>query len=83
MAGKTDTVQSITDVLDPGRARALQATLGDDPTIEAGDPLPPFAHQIYFWDPQPPRTLGRDGHPATGGSSPTWATRNGCGPRAS
>ncbi len=56
--------------MDPARARALQATLGEVPTIRSGDPLPPFAHHIYFWDPQPPAALGRDGHPATGALIP-------------
>ncbi len=55
-----------TDLMDPARARALQATLGDQATLQAGDPLPPFFHQVYFWDPQPPKALGEDGHPATG-----------------
>jgi 3-methylfumaryl-CoA hydratase len=59
-------VQTRIDPLDPDRARALQATLGDAPSIRMGDPIPPFAHHIYFWDPQPPQDLGRDGHPATG-----------------
>lgn len=57
---------SQTDVMDPARARALQATLGMDQTIGSGDPLPPFFHQIYFWTPEPPARLGRDGHPKTG-----------------
>lgn len=70
MAGKTDPVQSITDTLDPARARALQATLGEVPSIDTGDPLPPFAHHIYFWDPHLPDALGPDGHPATGGFIP-------------
>ena len=56
--------------MDPARARALQATLGATPSIVSGDPLPAFAHHIYFWDPQPPDALGRDGHPATGGLIP-------------
>lgn len=62
----TDQTQTLIDPMDPARARALQATLGRPTDIEAGAPLPPFAHQIYFWDPQPPDHLGRDGHPATG-----------------
>ena len=66
----SDQVQTLTDVMDPARARALQATLGETPTITSGDPLPPFAHHIYFWDPQPPAALGRDGHAATGGLIP-------------
>ncbi|MDJ0629260.1 MAG: acyl dehydratase [Rhodobacter sp.] len=59
--------QTLTDRLDPARAAALHATLGrPGPAPQAGDPLPPFWHQIYFWDPQPPGALGPDGHPRTG-----------------
>ncbi|SNR38507.1 FAS1-like dehydratase domain-containing protein [Puniceibacterium sediminis] len=54
------------DVLDPARAQALQAALGLEPDAEVGTPLPPFFHQIYFWEPQPPELLGRDGHPRVG-----------------
>lgn len=64
------TTHHTTDIFDPARARALQATLGQAPAIEAGDPLPPFAHHIYFWDPQPDANLGGDGHPAVGGFIP-------------
>lgn len=59
-------MQSRTDALDPARACALQSTLGLDQSIEMGSPLPPFFHQIYFWDAQPPSALGRDGHLKTG-----------------
>lgn len=55
-----------TDMMDPARAAALCATLGLADSIAVGDALPPFFHQIYFWDPQPPQGLGRDGHPAVG-----------------
>ncbi|KHQ53482.1 FAS1-like dehydratase domain-containing protein [Mameliella alba] len=55
-----------TDVMDPDRARALQAALDLPVTIDAGTPLPVFFHQIYFWDAQPPGVLGRDGHPRVG-----------------
>ena len=59
--------QTLTDPIDPARAAALHATLDRaGPAPQAGDPLPPFWHQIYFWDPQPPGKLGPDGHPATG-----------------
>lgn len=54
------------DVLDVARAQALQAALGQTPAITMGDTLPPFAHHIYFWDPQTPNILSQDGHPATG-----------------
>ncbi len=56
--------------MDPNRARALQAALGMAPDLGYGDPLPVFFHQLYFWDPQPPEQLGRDGHPKTGGIIP-------------
>ncbi|MBS1300981.1 acyl dehydratase [Loktanella sp. SALINAS62] len=65
----TDT-QTLTDPMDPARATALAATLGCGHSYAVGDPLPPFAHQIYFWTPQPPDALGRDGHPALGGFLP-------------
>ena len=56
--------------MDPARARALQAMLGVKPSLEAGDALPPFFHQVHFWDPQPAGELGRDGHPRPGGIIP-------------
>ena len=58
------------DVLDPARANAFLAALGDDQRLQAGDALPPFFHQLYFWSPQPPENLGRDGHPKVGGLIP-------------
>jgi len=70
MTAEMASTQTLTDIMDPARARALQATLGLNPTIEAGSPLPPFFHHIYFWDPLPPSGLGRDGHPALGGFVP-------------
>ena len=70
MQSKTHQTQSITDTLDPARAAALEATLGQTPSIQSGDALPPFAHHIYFWDAQTPDALGPDGHPTTGGFIP-------------
>ena len=64
------TVYRQSDVLDPARAQAMQVALGRAPELQAGDPLPPFFHQLYFWAPQPPATLGRDGHPKVGGLIP-------------
>ncbi|WP_170416330.1 acyl dehydratase [Ruegeria atlantica] len=61
----TDEIQ--TDVMDPARASALLAALGSRKKFGAGDHLPPFFHQLYFWSPQPPAALGRDGHPKVGG----------------
>lgn len=55
-----------TDVMDPERAQALAVALDRGRGIDVGDPLPPFFHQIYFWEAQPPGLLGRDGHPRVG-----------------
>ncbi|MEL6958932.1 MAG: MaoC family dehydratase N-terminal domain-containing protein [Pseudomonadota bacterium] len=66
MTTQNDAAQTLTDVIDPARARALQVTLGQASTIERGDALPAFFHHIYFWDPQPAEVLGPDGHPALG-----------------
>ena len=60
-----DTNPTITDPLDPARANALCIILGIDQNVVAQE-LPPFFHQIYFWDPKPNGALGRDGHPAVG-----------------
>lgn len=54
------------DPLDPARAAAFQVALGLAPDIANGTPLPPFFHRLYFWSPQPPKNLGRDGHPVLG-----------------
>jgi 3-methylfumaryl-CoA hydratase len=56
-------IVTIPDVLDPARAVALQVALGQHPTLTEGAELPPFFHQLYFWKPEPPEHLGRDGHP--------------------
>ncbi|MBU2980535.1 MaoC family dehydratase N-terminal domain-containing protein [Lentibacter algarum] len=61
-------METHTDILDPARANALQASLGLPANITQGSTLPPFYHQLYFWSPEPPENLGRDGHPATGNS---------------
>ncbi|WP_095587401.1 FAS1-like dehydratase domain-containing protein [Actibacterium ureilyticum] len=54
-------------MMDTARAAALHAVLDlPGPPPRSGDPLPPFAHQIYFWDALPPVALGRDGHPRIG-----------------
>ena len=61
---------SQSDRMDPDRASALAAALGLDRRFDAGDPLPPFFHQIHFWRAEPPEGLGRDGHPKVGGLIP-------------
>jgi 3-methylfumaryl-CoA hydratase len=64
------TQQQNNDVIDPARAAAFQVALGQNGSIRAGDTLPPFFHQLYFWEPEPPGMLGRDGHPKVGGLIP-------------
>lgn len=66
MADDGATSESFDDGFDPARARALEATLGLDPRLAAGDALPPFFHQVYFWNALPPDRLGPDGHPRVG-----------------
>lgn len=58
------------DVMDPARANAMRVALGQPANITTGTPLPPFFHQLYFWEPQPADALGRDGHPRVGGLIP-------------
>ena len=71
MEGEAQTSLAVTDRMDPARAEALNAALGlDGPTPGPGDPLPPFFHQIYFWNVHPPQDLGPDGHPRPGGLIP-------------
>ena len=65
-----DTMLTQSDVMDPARAQAMQVTLGHAPSLQKGDALPPFFHQLYFWTPKPPDDLGRDGHPKVGGLIP-------------
>ncbi len=62
-AGRTKTLSCR---MDPARASALCAALGLPFRVGDGDALPPFFHQIYFWNPQPPSALGRDGHTRIG-----------------
>ncbi|MGB8622382.1 MAG: MaoC family dehydratase N-terminal domain-containing protein [Paracoccaceae bacterium] len=57
--------------MDPARAAALHVTLAlEAPAPGAGDRLPPFFHQIYFWEARAPGHLGRDGHQRLGGFIP-------------
>jgi 3-methylfumaryl-CoA hydratase len=58
------------DFFDPARAQLIEAALDLGWRTYAGDPLPVFFHQLYFWDPQTPDNLGRDGHPRVGGVIP-------------
>ncbi len=61
--GRSETVE---DVLDPRPARHFQLTLDQDPTLGAGDALPPFWHYLYFNPQIKASDLGPDGHEALG-----------------
>ena len=56
--------------MDVARANAMLTALGREDRLAEGDALPPFFHQLYFWSPEPPSALGRDGHPKVGGLIP-------------
>jgi 3-methylfumaryl-CoA hydratase len=59
--------QETGEVVDLLRARAMQATLDEPPpALQAGDPLPPLWHWLYFWNVADHSALGPDGHPARG-----------------
>lgn len=51
-------------------ANLMQATLNRPPTLQTGDELPPAWHWLYFHDPVPGGSLGKDGHPQLGGFMP-------------
>jgi 3-methylfumaryl-CoA hydratase len=57
------------DVIRAGMAEALAAVL-DRPAPQAGEPLPPLWHWIYFWTIRPQAEVGPDGHPKRGGFLP-------------
>lgn len=61
--GRTETV---VDVIGPGPARRLQATLDRDPTFVVGDALPPFWHYLYFNPEATASQLKEDGHEQLG-----------------
>lgn len=58
--------EHVTDTLDLRQARLMQLTLDRPATHQAGDPLPPFWHYLYF-NPQIRHSdLGPDGHEQLG-----------------
>jgi 3-methylfumaryl-CoA hydratase len=65
--GKSEVV---TDTLEPTRSNAMCAAVGVVTDFKPGDPLPLLHHWLYFWNVQPPESLGTDGHPAKGGFLP-------------
>lgn len=61
--GRTETA---VDVIGPGPARRLQATLDRNPTLAVGDSLPPFWHYLYFNPEATASQLKQDGHERLG-----------------
>jgi 3-methylfumaryl-CoA hydratase len=64
-----DKTETQHDVIRAGMAEALAAVL-DRPPPQAGAPLPPLWHWIYFWTIRPQAEVGPDGHPKRGGFLP-------------
>ena len=63
--------ESATDVIAPGPAERLSATLGrEDAAPRPGDALPPGWHWLYFLEATPRADLGSDGHARRGGFLP-------------
>ena len=66
--GRQETADDIVGVYP---VAALSATLDrDDPTPQAGDPLPPLWHWLFFLPTARHSQLGPDGHPKRGGFLP-------------
>lgn len=66
--------RTVVDVIAPGPARALAATLDRDPdALEPGAGLPPAWHWLYFHEATPRSSLGADGHEALGAFLPPLA----------
>ncbi|WP_295852192.1 MaoC family dehydratase N-terminal domain-containing protein [uncultured Xylophilus sp.] len=63
--------ESLTDEISPVPVQGLSATLDrDDPRPEAGTPLPPLWHWLYFLPQHRQSELGPDGHARRGGFLP-------------
>lgn len=68
--GKSSTVENY---LDPTQARKMQVLLDQNPTISAGEELPPAWHWLYFHELTKSSKLGRDGHTALGITMPEFS----------
>ena len=62
--------ETFRDRVDPARADALLATLGQPTGVRIGDALPPLSHLAFFWTTLPASDLGHDGHERLGGLIP-------------
>lgn len=58
--------ESMTDLIDAGRARRMEATLDREPRFREGEILPPFWHYLYFNPEIPASWLKEDGHEKLG-----------------
>ena len=65
--------QELVDTVDPASMNRMAMTLGHEPTLVAGDPLPPLWHFATFIEAVPAGRLGPDGHPQRGGFLPPVA----------
>lgn len=65
--------ESRRDRIDPVAVDRLELTLDREPTLTAGDPLPPMWHTLAFADVVRHARLGPDGHPERGGFLPPVA----------
>ncbi|MDA5095439.1 acyl dehydratase [Aliiroseovarius sp. KMU-50] len=70
MQDKGTEFETLTDPMNPVRTATLFTALGLGTPPAVGEPLPPFFHQLHFWNALPPEQLGRDGHPKVGGLIP-------------
>ena len=63
--------EELRDDITAAPLRGLSATLDrDDPAPQAGTPVPPLGHWLFFLPQAPQGQLGPDGHPARGGFLP-------------
>jgi len=71
LAGWTGRSETVHDTIAPTPVRALAATL-DHPAapVQAGDPLPPLWHWLYFLPLHRQSEIGADGHAKRGGFLP-------------
>lgn len=72
-AARVGRTREVAGVVDPWPAAALTAALGRDDPPAAGEPLPPFWHQLHLH--HPVAATGPDGHEALGEFLPAFPGR--------